>query len=153
MDKKIRIMLVEDDVATSLCTRDSLAFLGYEVVVTIARGEEAVEQATKLQPDLIMMDISLAGAMNGIEAAEQIRQTQSIPIIFMTAHSDGETLARAKRAEPFGYLTKPYQLDNLKNTIEVALYKSAADAKVRKSFMPGQRYRDEVVFDYGKLLL
>ncbi|MBE0503379.1 MAG: response regulator, partial [Desulfuromonadales bacterium] len=133
MDKKIRIMLVEDDVVTALCTRDSLGFLGYEVVVTIARGEEAVEQAAKLQPDLILMDITLDGAMNGIEAAEQIRQTQQIPIIFMTAHSDGETLARAKRAEPFGYLTKPYQLDNLKNTIEVALYKSAADAKVRES--------------------
>lgn len=130
---KIRIMLVEDDAVTALCTRDSLGFLGYEVLATLARGEEAAAQAAKLQPDLILMDITLAGAMNGIEAAEQIHQTQQIPIIFMTAHSDGETLARAKRAEPFGYLLKPYQLETLKNTIEIALYKSAADSKLRES--------------------
>ena len=133
MDKKIRIMLVEDDAVTALGTRDSLRFLGYEVLATIASGEEAAEQAAELQPDLILMDITLSGAMNGIEAAEQIGQTQQIPIIFMTGHSDAETLARAKRAEPFGYLIKPYQLETLKNTIEIALYKSAADGKIRES--------------------
>ena len=130
---KIRILLVEDDVVTALCAREWLSRLGYEVLATIARGEEAVAQAEELQPDLILMDITLAGAMSGIEAAEQIRQAQQIPIIFMTAHSDVETLARAKRAEPFGYLTKPYQLESLKNTIEIALYKSAADSKLRES--------------------
>ena len=130
---KIRILLVEDDVVAALCTRECLSLLGYEVLATIARGEESILQAAKLQPDLILMDITLAGAMNGIEAAEQIRKTQQIPIIFMTAHIDAETLDRAKRADPFGYLTKPYQLETLKNTIEIALYKSAADSKLRES--------------------
>jgi signal transduction histidine kinase/AmiR/NasT family two-component response regulator len=127
-------MLVEDEAVTALCIRDSLEHLGYAVVATITRGEEAVRQAAELQPDLILMDITLADATSGIEAAEQIQQTQQqIPIIFMTAHSDTATLARAKRIGPFGYLTKPYHLDNLKSTIEIALYKSAADAKVRES--------------------
>ena len=130
---KTRIMLVEDEAITALCIRDSLQHLGYELVATIARGEEAIRRAAELQPDLILMDITLADEMNGIEAAERIQQTQQIPIIFMTAHTDTATLARAKRTEPFGYLTKPYHLDNLKNTIEIALYKSAADAKVRES--------------------
>lgn len=130
---KIRIMLVEDEAITALCIRDSLEGLGYELVATISRGEEAVRRAIELKPDLILMDITLADAMSGIEAAEQIRLRKPIPIIFMTAHTDNETLARAKRVEPFGYLTKPYHLDALKNTIEVALYKSAADAKVRES--------------------
>lgn len=128
-----RIMLVEDEAITALCIRDSLHHLGYELVATIARGEDAIRQAAELRPDLILMDITLAGEMNGIEAAERILQSQPIPIIFMTAHTDTETLARAKRTEPFGYLTKPYHLSNLKNTIEIALYKSAADAKVRES--------------------
>ena len=131
--EKIRILLVEDDVVTALCAREWLSRLGYEVLATIARGEEAVAQAAKLQPDLILMDITLSGAMSGIEAAEQIHQTQPIPIIFMTAHCDAETLTRAKRADPFGYLTKPYQFETLKNTIEIALYKSAADNKLRES--------------------
>ena len=130
---KTRIMLVEDEAITALCLRDSLERLGYEVVATIARGEEAIRQAAELCPDLILMDITLADAVNGIEAAERIHQTQPIPIIFMTAHTDSATLARAKQTGPFGYLTKPYHLDNLKSTIEVALYKSAADAKVRES--------------------
>ena len=130
---KTRIMLVEDEAITALCIRDSLQNLGYELVATIARGAEAVRQATELRPDLILMDITLADEMTGIEAAERIQQTQKIPIIFMTAHNDTATLARAKQTEPFGYLTKPYQLDTLKNTIEIALYKSAADAKVRES--------------------
>lgn len=131
--QKTRIMLVEDEAITALCLRDSLQGLGYELVATIARGEEAVRLAAELRPDLILMDITLAGKMTGIEAAEHIRQAQQIPIIFMTAHTDSETLDRAKRTGPFGYLTKPYYLDTLKNTIEVALYKSAADAKVRES--------------------
>ena len=130
---KIRILLVEDDAVSALCAREWLSHLGYEVLATLARGEEAVAQAAKLQPDLILMDITLAGAMNGIEAAEQIHQTQQIPIVFMSGHSDAETLTRAKRADPFGYLTKPYQLECLKSTIEIALYKSAADSKLRES--------------------
>jgi signal transduction histidine kinase/DNA-binding response OmpR family regulator len=130
---KTRIMLVEDEAITALCIRDSLEHLGYEWVATVARGEEAIQRAAELRPDLILMDITLADEMNGIEAAERIHQTQPIPIIFMTAHTDSETLARAKQTGPFGYLTKPYHLDNLKNTIEIALYKSAADAKVQES--------------------
>ena len=130
---KPRIMLVEDEAITALCLRDSLQHLGYDLVATIARGDEAIRQAAALRPDLILMDITLAGAMNGIEAAERILQTQSIPIIFMTGHTDSDTLARAKQTGPSGYLTKPYHLDTLKSTIEIVLYKSAADAKVRES--------------------
>src|SRR5512133_1368357 len=96
---KIRIMLVEDEAITALCIRDSLEHLGYELVATISRGAEAVRRAIELKPDLILMDITLADAMSGIEAAERIRETEQIPIIFMTAHTDSATLAKAKKAE------------------------------------------------------
>lgn len=137
MTKK-RIMLVEDEAITARDFRTNLEELGYEVPVVATRGAEAVRLADEFKPDLILMDITLEGAMTGIEAAGQILLAQQIPIIFLTAHCDSETLAQAKTAEPFGYLTKPCSMDSLKNAIEVALYKSEADARVRES---EERYR------------
>lgn len=130
---KARILLVEDEAITALCVRDDLHQLGYELVATVTRGSDAIRSAAELCPDLILMDITLAGDMTGIEAAEEIRQAQQIPIIFLSASTDSTTLDRAKKAEPFGYLTKPYHLTSLHYAIDLTLYKSAADARVRAS--------------------
>jgi PAS domain S-box-containing protein len=93
----------------------------------VARGEDAIRAAGEIAPDLVLMDITLAGAMNGIEAAGAIRAAHAIPVVFLTAHADAETLERAKRVEPYGYLAKPCGADTLLTTIEMALAKGEAD--------------------------
>lgn len=130
---KKRILLVEDEAVAAMDLKSSLVQLGYEVAAIVPSGEEAVRTAAEMLPDLILMDITLAGPMNGIQAANEIRKTHVIPIVFLTAHADVDTIGRAKTAEPFGYLPKPSSMDTLMSTIEVALYKSEADAQRRKA--------------------
>lgn len=131
MGKK-RILLVEDEAVTAMDLQSNLIRLGYEVPAAVASGEAAIRAAAELSPDLILMDITLAGMLTGVEAADVIRKSQAIPIIYLTAHADDETLARAKRTEPCGYLPKPCGLDTMIATIEVALYKGEVDAQRRE---------------------
>lgn len=116
-----RILVVEDEgiVALDLC--NVLRKLGYAVTGTAASGEEAIQQALETCPDVVLMDIWLQGAIDGIEAAQRIFAEADIPVIFVTAHGDAETLARASAASPFGYVTKPYTPLELHAGIEAAL--------------------------------
>ncbi|MBI5848098.1 MAG: response regulator [Nitrospirae bacterium] len=139
------IMLVEDESVTAMDIKSSLVQLGYEVIAVVASGEDAIRRAVELHPDLILMDITLAGDMNGIQAAEEIRKSLAIPIVFLTAHADAETLGQAKKAEPFGYLPKPSTIDTLMSTIEVALHKSRADKRLRET---EERYHTVADFTY-----
>jgi len=118
-----RILIVEDEAITAKHLKLSLIRLGYEVVRMCDTGGEAVKLANELTPDLVLMDIGLAGEMDGIMAAAQIRQTCHKPVVFLTAHADKPTLERAKLSEPFGYLTKPFQESGLQASVEMALYK------------------------------
>jgi CheY-like chemotaxis protein len=122
-----QIMVVEDEslIAEDIC--DSLEHMGYRVCRTVASGEDAIEQAGQLKPDLVLMDIMLHGPMDGIEAAGQIRQKLDIPIVFLTSYADEAVLARAKLTTPLGYLLKPFESRELRATIEMALYKHHAD--------------------------
>lgn len=125
---KPRILLVEDDSVSIIIICKFLAKIGYEQPLVATNGSQAVALARQYKPDLILMDIFLDGSMTGIDAAEQINKTFQPPIIFLTAHHDNEILSRAKLLEPFGFLSKPCNLRELQSTIEVALYKSAADS-------------------------
>jgi CheY-like chemotaxis protein len=122
-----QIMVVEDESLIAEDIRDSLEKLGYEVCQTVATGEEAVDGALDLEPDLILMDIMLQGELDGIEAAELIRKENDIPIIFLSSFADDTMLTRAKLATPLGYLVKPFENRELRATIEMALYKHRAD--------------------------
>lgn len=128
-----RILLIEDEAVTAMDLRSSLDDLGYEVAGVVSTGEVAIRKAAELKPDLILMDITLAGPMNGIEVAYEIRKACHTPIIFLTAHADPETIGRARATEPFGYLLKPCTRETLMSTIEIALYKDAADTERRKA--------------------
>ena len=121
MNSTVGILIVEDEVLVALELQSHLQGLGYKIVDTITSGETAVKQARALQPDLVLMDIRLDGSMDGIEAARQIRAAQDIPIIFLTAFGDKNTLERAKRTAPFGFILKPFKERDLFATIEVAL--------------------------------
>lgn len=129
---KGRIMIVEDEGITALTIQRKLESLGYEVPAVVGSGEEAVDQAENIAPDLILMDIMLAGAMDGIEAAGRIKEKTDIPVIYLTAYADEETFQRAKVTESFGYLLKPFQERILETTIDMALYKHQMDRALRE---------------------
>jgi CheY-like chemotaxis protein len=116
-----RILLVEDEEITSFDLETSLNEMGYEVVGTATSGVEAISMATEHMPDLLIIDIILKGDMDGIEAATQINTNQEIPVIYLTAHGDNETLERAKTTGPFGYIIKPFNDKELNSTIQMAL--------------------------------
>ncbi len=129
---KTDIFIVEDDGIISADIEFRLKDLGYSVSGTFIYGEEAIEKAEELNPDLVLMDIVLKGEMDGIDAAEIIRSRFGIPVIFLTAHSDEERFDRAKRTNPCGYIIKPFRDRDLKTAIEIALYKSNVDAERRR---------------------
>ncbi len=97
-----------------------------------ADGLEAISLAKDRSPDMILMDIMLAGSLDGIDAAKQIRAKFGIPVIFLTAYTDEKTLERAKEVEPAGYILKPFKERELCTTIDIALYKDSIDRKLRK---------------------
>ena len=103
--------------------RDALRGLGHSVAGMVSTAAEAVRQAESEKPDIILMDISLAGPMSGIEAADRIRQRLEIPVVFVTAHSDEATLRQAQAAEPYGFVLKPFDKNDLRIAIELAVYK------------------------------
>lgn len=127
-----KILLVEDERLVALSMQRKLESMGYQVPHTVATGEEAIEQTRRLHPDLILMDIMLAGEMDGITAAGLIRQQYNVPLIYLTAYSDEDTLQRARVTEPFGYLLKPFEGKELHTAIEMALYKHRMERKLQE---------------------
>lgn len=117
------VYIVEDEALIAMEISDRLSHLGYQVVGRAARGEKALEEIPRLKPDLVLMDISLAGELSGIDTANRLRPLVDVPVVFLTAFSDAETLQRAVGAEPFGYLVKPFEERELHATIQAALYR------------------------------
>jgi PAS domain S-box-containing protein len=132
-ESKVKILVVEDELIIAKGIEKRLKALGYSVTDTVASGDEAVKLALEILPDLVLMDINLQGGMDGVTAAEQIRSQADIPVIFLTAYADSDTLARAKVSEPFGYIVKPFQDITLKSSIEMALYKHGMECRLRRS--------------------
>lgn len=128
-----RILIVEDEMIVAMDVQQRLEKLGYKVVAHAVSGEEAVKLARKTNPDLILMDIKIRGEMDGIEAAVEIRKSQDIPVIYVTAFSGDETINRARKTEAFGYLIKPFEDRELRSSIEVAIYKHRMEKKLRES--------------------
>lgn len=118
-----RILVVEDEMIVAEDLTESLRSLGYGICGAASSGEDAVNMALQLIPDLVLMDIILNGKMDGIEAARCIRNHLNVPIIFLTAYADNETVNRAKLSEPYGYLTKPFAEKELHASIQMALHR------------------------------
>ena len=124
-----RILVVEDETIVALDLQNSLKVLGYEVVGTTTSGAEAIAKSEKTHPDLVLMDIILKGDMDGIQTAETIHVRMNVPVIFLTACIDENTLQRAKITEPFGYLIKPFEERELHSHIEIALYNACSPTR------------------------
>jgi putative two-component system response regulator len=132
MDKN-RIMIVEDEGIVAMDLARQLTDMGYDVVATAYSGEVAVEKAGELHPDLLLMDIVLSGKMDGIQAAEKIKATADIPVVYLTAYADEKTLGRAKISGPSGYVLKPVEKKQLSVAIELALHKHNIDINLQKN--------------------
>jgi two-component system, sensor histidine kinase and response regulator len=128
-----RILVVEDDRVLALHLAETLDDLGYTVAGTATRGEEAIDLAQRLHPQLILMDVGLAGDIDGIAAAETIRDEHDVPVVFLTAHADDDTLQRATHSDASAFLVKPLKAPDLRCVIEIALHKHAADVRLREN--------------------
>ena len=129
---KIRILVVEDESLVARDIQNMLRSLGYEVTGVVASGEQAIQKASASAPDLVLMDIVLKGEIDGITAAEKLWEDYGIPVIYLTAYADDTTFERAKMTKPFGYLLKPFEERELQTTIEMALYKSKMEVRLRE---------------------
>jgi two-component system cell cycle sensor histidine kinase/response regulator CckA len=133
-----RIFVVEDERIVARSLQKQLTALGYDFVGNASSGEEAIRQAEELLPDLVIMDISLEGPIDGVAAAATIPQRFRIPVVYLTAYSSKEIVARAKISEPFGYILKPYEERELHVVIETALYKHRMERRQqdREQWLP-----------------
>lgn len=137
---KVKILIVEDETITATHTKKILENLGYEVADLVISGEESIKKAHEMDVDLVLMDINLQGKMDGIEAAGIIRDRLGIPIIFISAYSDEDTIQRAKLTEPSGFivkesfelLNKPFEENELHSTIEITLYRNRMEKRIRE---------------------
>ncbi len=125
------IFIVEDEAIVSNDLSEILVSLGYSVAGTAINGETAIEKITETKPDLVLMDIHIAGNTDGIETAGKIHSLLNIPVVYLTAHADDKVLERAKVTEPYGYIIKPFEERGLQSTIEMAFYKFRADERIK----------------------
>jgi len=135
-----KILIVEDEKILAMGLKKKLEKLGYSVTDLVSSGAEAIESVKKVQPDLVLMDIVLKGAMDGIETAEFIVNLYDIPIIYLTAYADDEMLARAEKTCPYGYILKPYKDSELKANIKMAVYKHSAQKENLMDFDDGTEF-------------
>jgi CRP-like cAMP-binding protein/AmiR/NasT family two-component response regulator len=118
-----KVLVVEDDLLVSGDIQSTLKNLGFQVIGSAMRGDEAIRMAQELKPDVVLMDICLKGKLDGVAAASTIKETTDAAVIYLTAFSDGATFERAKITEPYGYIVKPFRETDLRITIRLALYK------------------------------
>ncbi len=126
------VLIVEDEQIVATELREILTSLGYRIVAVTSTGPEALAKTEETQPDLILMDIRIKGTMDGIETASKITNRWDIPIIYLTAHADQETLRRAKVTGPMGYVLKPFSERELLIAIEIAIYKHGMERQLRE---------------------
>ena len=131
MTSKLQILVVEDESIIAMELKDRLEKLGYDVPAVLSTGEEAIQKVSEIHPGLVMMDIMLEGAVDGVEATREIHEKFDIPVVYLTAYSDDSTLERAKITEPYGYVLKPFDERELYTTVEIALYKHRMEKKLK----------------------
>ncbi len=125
--EEVSVLIVEDEGIVAQDLQETIARLGYKVAGIAGEGVQAVCMAEELRPQLVIMDVGLRGDVDGIQAAQMIQERMRVPVIFLTGHRDLDTLERAVRTGPLGYLVKPFQEVELRCSIEVAINKHRAE--------------------------
>ncbi|MCP4660515.1 MAG: PAS domain S-box protein [bacterium] len=127
-----QILIVEDEPMVAELLEERLKMLGYDVAASVRTGEEAVEKVGELAPDLVLMDVVLAGEMDGVEAAAAIHERHDLPVVFVTGYADDETLRRAQLTEPLGYLLKPFENRELHAALTVSLTRHRMERRLKE---------------------
>jgi len=153
-----RILIVEDQRLIAADIENTLKKLGYVVVGNVASGEDAISKSEQVRPELVLMDVRLRGEMDGIHAAEIIRDRFNLPVVYLTAYADEETILRAKKTTPFGYLVKPFNERELRATIEIAFYthqmeRTLADERAKRRGAEEFKTLVDGVRDYAIFML
>jgi two-component system, cell cycle sensor histidine kinase and response regulator CckA len=143
-EDKPRIAICEDEFIVALDIKNFLQRNGYDVVGTFPAAEELLALAESLNLDLVLMDIHLQGAMDGLEAASILLERWTIPVILLTAYADSPTIERAKLTHPYAYILKPYDERELKTAIAIGLYRASMERRLKTS---EERYR--IIFEDG----
>jgi two-component system cell cycle sensor histidine kinase/response regulator CckA len=130
---KTKILIVEDNPIVAEDLKIKLTKLGYDITATAYSGEQALESVKERKPDISLMDIRLGKGINGIDTALKLKKQSNIPVIYLTAHADDDTISLAKTTEPYGYLVKPFNDSELKSAIEIAVYKLQSDRILSES--------------------
>ncbi|WP_295624132.1 EAL domain-containing protein [uncultured Nitrosomonas sp.] len=133
MNEHLKILIIEDEKIVALDLKRRLSKLGYEITGMTTNGQEALALISQAPPNIILMDIHIQGNMDGIEVASIVQKTHSIPIIYLTAHSEEQTLIRAKATKPYGYLLKPFSDRELNIIIQVSIERYESDTLLKKS--------------------
>jgi PAS domain S-box-containing protein len=128
-----KILVVEDNRIVAEDIKNNLVEMGYGVSAIATSGQKALDAVKTEIPDIAIMDIRLGKGLNGIETATQLWKKYNIPIIYLTAHADAETISRAKVTEPYAYLIKPFDVEELQSAVEIAIYKHKMERRVRES--------------------
>jgi signal transduction histidine kinase len=135
---QVKILIVEDELLIAKGLARKLEKLGYQIIDTVSSGEMVLETLLKQKPDLILMDIVIKGDMDGIDTARKVNQLYQIPVIYLTAYADDQTLARAEGTGSYGYILKPFNERELHATIKIALQKHKQDKEIRQSLSESQ---------------
>lgn len=125
-----QILVVDDEAIITMQLEERLSAMGYTVAGMSASGEDAIEKARRIKPDLVLMDIVMPGKLNGIEAAQVITDELNIPVVFVTSYADDAIIEKAKHVRPYGYIVKPFNEMEIKAAIEVALFRKAAELQI-----------------------
>jgi CheY-like chemotaxis protein/DNA-binding PadR family transcriptional regulator len=133
-----KILVVDDEAIITMQLEERLTLMGYTVAGMAASGEDAVNKARRIHPDLVLMDIVMPGKMNGIEAAKIITEELDIPVVFVTSYADDIIIEKAKSVRPYGYIVKPFNELEIKAAIEVALFRKAAEHEEQKLLKTAQ---------------
>lgn len=127
---KAKILIVEDEIIVAEDIKNILYKEGYEALAVATSGNEAIEIANEQEPDLVLMDIMLEGDIDGIETAQKIKEKHNIPVVYVTAYTDEETVEKAKITEPYGYIIKPFEPVEIHTIIELALYRHKKEQEI-----------------------
>lgn len=127
-----KILIVEDDKASAKLLEIGMRRMGYEICGMAASGKEAIELSVSSQPDIVIMDINLPGEYDGIKAAEIIKQEVDVPVLFLSANIEDNTVKRALEIDPIGYISKPYTMETLRIMVETGVYRHKAEAQIRE---------------------
>src|SRR4026208_1642356 len=157
-DTAHRILVVEDQRPIAADIENTLQKLGYVVVGNVSSGEDAISTSDQVRPELVLMDVRLRGEMDGIHAAEIVRDRFNVPVVFLTAYADEETILRATKTTPFGYLVKPFNERELRATIEIAFYthqmeRTLADERAKRRGAEEFKVLVDGVRDYAIFML